>query len=631
MTSEGSPPPDRRSPFASAPPSEPTLRAVTLSAPPSADYSAFEARYGIEEVLGHGGMGDVFAAKDARIGRAVALKAARSVGPDEVARFDRECRLQGQLEHPGVVPVYDVGTMPDGAPFFTMKRVRGVSLEDVLKRLAEGERVARARYTRARLLVVFTALCQTIHYAHRRGVIHRDLKPANVMLGDFGEVYVIDWGIAKVGEHSPRASLPAPPVNVEKDGTTQRGLLLGTLGYMAPEQLEDATSVGPQADVYSLGTILFELLTLERLHPGDRAVDLAAATMRSVEPRVRSVARDAELPLELEEACVAATRLDPAERLASVDDLLAIIQRYLDGDRNVEARAALADQEARLALRALEGVQARALAREVALAHAGRALTLSPSHGLAREVVFRLMLDEPAEDEEPDVAKRDVERLALRIYRGGAGVGALLYGTWFPFIAYLAVSGPKQTAPLVAWAVLDALAIGGLYLCSRADERRAPLQLVTLALCLAATDSAALVVGPFLMVPGVVTVTTVIFMMLGKREWHAATIAVGFVGLCTPLALEQAEWLARTTTFGEGILRVDSPVVSLHPLASMAALLAGMIMFFVVLCATAVYFHKLLGHHARKNVLYAWKLAALAPRGVLEGQPVSSARRGEER
>ncbi|MFO0680212.1 MAG: serine/threonine-protein kinase, partial [Polyangiaceae bacterium] len=158
-------------------------------------------RYRRTTLLGSGGMGDVHLCADERIGRDVAMKVIRRMraeNPEMLERFLREARVQGQLEHPAIVPVYDLGVLPDGSTFFTMKRVNGRTLSDVLEAQRSGNSTALEHYSLHRLLADFSRVCLAVHFAHARGVLHRDLKPSNVMLGEFGEVYVLDWGIAKL-------------------------------------------------------------------------------------------------------------------------------------------------------------------------------------------------------------------------------------------------------------------------------------------------------------------------------------------------------------------------------------------------------------------------------------------------
>jgi eukaryotic-like serine/threonine-protein kinase len=144
-------------------------------------------------LIGKGGMGEVWTCRDASMGRELAMKTSTATDAASQARFVREARVQGQLEHPSIVPVHELG-LREGRPFFTMKRVRGVTLAEIIRRLKEGDAATRARFPRHRLLAVVQTLAQTLDFAHSRGVVHRDVKPGNVMLGDFGEVYLLDWG-----------------------------------------------------------------------------------------------------------------------------------------------------------------------------------------------------------------------------------------------------------------------------------------------------------------------------------------------------------------------------------------------------------------------------------------------------
>src|SRR5262249_3860960 len=187
-------PPDRTEPF-SWNDTIPSNDEVDPDVPELAQ-EGFDARYDVADRIGEGGMGVVHLCSDRRIGREIALKLAREGGL--AARFLREARVQGRLEHPAVVPVYDLGRAPDGKLYFTMKPVRRRNVGDILERQRRGDAEAREQYTRRKLLTAFVNVCLAVDFAHSRGVLHRDLKPANVMLGDFGEVYVLDWGLARI-------------------------------------------------------------------------------------------------------------------------------------------------------------------------------------------------------------------------------------------------------------------------------------------------------------------------------------------------------------------------------------------------------------------------------------------------
>ncbi len=241
-------------------------------------------RYTLREEIGRGGMGTVYRAEDSVLGREVAVKvlALEDSDPSEADRLLREARVMARLEHPGLVPVHDAGTLPDGRVFYVMKLVRGRRLDGF----------AATAPTLAERLAVFRRICDAVAFAHAHGVVHRDLKPENVMIGAFGEVLVLDWGVAR------RIEDPAEP----------GGTVLGTPAYMAPEQAEGCTDrVGAPADVYALGAILQDLAAAAPRPSGSAGRALGAVAARAM----------------------AAT---PEERYASVLDLSGDIGRFLEGE-----------------------------------------------------------------------------------------------------------------------------------------------------------------------------------------------------------------------------------------------------------------------------------------------------------
>ena len=209
-------------------------------------------------------MSTVYLAEDTVLGRRVALKVVATAAsrPEIVERMRAEARVIARLEHPGIVPVHDAGMLPDGRVYYAMKRVDGKRLDELAPAMALPER-----------LRVFQRICEAVAFAHAHGVVHRDLKPENVMIGAFGEVLVMDWGVAKVlaDPDGASAASPAPAASGTADGQ-----VIGTLAYMAPEQAEgSAERTGTAADVYALGAILYFLLT------GRAPFDDAAAGRRA--------------------------------------------------------------------------------------------------------------------------------------------------------------------------------------------------------------------------------------------------------------------------------------------------------------------------------------------------------------
>jgi serine/threonine protein kinase len=238
-------------------------------------------RYELRGRVGRGGMGTVWRAFDRELGREVALKVMN--GPDPrpggEARLRTEAQVLARLEHPGLVPVHDLGTLPDGRLFYAMKLVRGRRLDEHVREL----RPAAAR------LRVFERICEAVAFAHAQGVIHRDLKPQNVMVGPFGEVLVLDWGVAKVlADPEGRAGSPPEPAaarEVDSDAATltAAGTVLGTPGYMAPEQARGESAVGVAADVYALGALLAFLVGQDP----PRALSAVIARARAPHPEDR--------------------------------------------------------------------------------------------------------------------------------------------------------------------------------------------------------------------------------------------------------------------------------------------------------------------------------------------------------
>jgi tetratricopeptide (TPR) repeat protein len=319
-------------------------------------------RYPVLGEIGRGGMGVVLHGRDPELERDLALKVMLgdpAAHPEAVQRFREEAQVGGQLQHPGVVPVYELGNADDGRPYFTMKLVKGETLAKLLK-----ERASPAQ-ERPRFLKVFEQMCQTMAYAHAKGVIHRDLKPANVMVGAFGEVQVMDWGLAKVlasGEGAPRPPLAGPSVvKVSRadsgNAETQEGDVLGTPAYMPPEQaLGEVNRLDPRCDVFSLGAILCEVLTGRPPYIGaDRIAVLRQARRAELGEaleRLDACEADEEL-VGLARRCLSS---DPSDRPRDAGKVAKAVETYLAG---VEERARQAELERAAAEARAEEARAR--------------------------------------------------------------------------------------------------------------------------------------------------------------------------------------------------------------------------------------------------------------------------------
>ena len=529
------------------------------------------SRYEPCELLGEGGMGEVRLVLDVVTGRRVALKAIRperSSQTDLRRRFIREARVQAQLEHPGVVPVYDL-VHGHGGAFFTMKRVHGATLERILEGLGRGDDDFVGHYSRRKLLSAFGSVCMTVDFAHARGIIHRDLKPANVMLGDFGEVYVLDWGVAKVGEAPDDAEADVLAVNAAQ---TEGGALLGTVGYMAPEQLAGGTA-DARSDIYALGAMLFELLAGVPLHEGKSTSAVIQSTVRGADARTSTRVPDAGVPPELEAICVKATALEPSERHRSARELYEDVEHFLDGDRDVELRLAMAEAHGRAATHAAD----LALRddnpeadddRRLALREAGRALALDASNAGALRTILRLRIEPshrlPAEVvTELKAARQGVARRAGRF--GAAAYGGALLFT--PFMVWMGVRDwPLFLVGLAAMCGAGALGM------VKWRRRRVVLLVGVATLTSVAIAVLSRALGPWMLLPVLAgtNTTALAFELSERRRWLAIT--VGVLSMLVPAGLEWAGVIAPSYAFANGTLIITPHLLDLPRVPTLVTL-----------------------------------------------------------
>lgn len=272
------------------------------------DFSA--TKYTFIKELARGGMGTVYLANDTELNREVAIKVLSTpeLTEDLRRRMIREAQIIARLEHPGIVPVHDVGVLPDGRVFYAMKFVRGVRLDEY----AASNDSIRERLRK------FQSVCDAVAFAHAHGVIHRDLKPQNIMIGSFGEVLVLDWGVAKIlrpasSEEADTLMLPAK--NTDQIADTSHGTVIGTRQYMSPEQARgQIDQLDERSDIYSLGAVFYFLLTNRA--PGDE--------------RPRAV--NAKVSKPAEAVCLKAMARERGERYASASELSADVGRLLDAE-----------------------------------------------------------------------------------------------------------------------------------------------------------------------------------------------------------------------------------------------------------------------------------------------------------
>ena len=325
-------------------------------APDSGEFSApIESRYTRERLIGRGGMGEVWQARDRVLRRVVALKVGRpELSESDALRLVREARITASLDHPGIVPVFDAGEDIEGQPFYTMRIVAGQGLDEAIGQASDFP-------ARKALLSALLRACEALAFAHQAGVVHRDLKPANIRVGVFGEVQVMDWGLACAPEEDPEWAEVLSAAGTR----TQAGVILGTPAYMAPEQAR-CESATPASDVWSLGLVLREILSGEKAYPGP-SVEQQLAQLLAGPPRELTPAQaDPEL------RAILAKALHPArgERYQNAGEMADDLRAYLLGDRVSAHRYSVKD-ELRRSLRRWRWPVGAVLAGAIGLSIAG--------------------------------------------------------------------------------------------------------------------------------------------------------------------------------------------------------------------------------------------------------------------
>lgn len=293
-------------------------------------------RYQQQGLLGAGGVGEVVKTLDNDIERVVAVKRLRADmrSPGHLARFVEEIRTVGLLEHPNIVPIHDVGVDEEGQYFFVMKYVEGETLESILDKLRKGDPLYHAHYGFERRVEIFVAILEAVAYAHSKGILHRDLKPANVMIGPFGEVMVMDWGLAR-RIAGPSAGLePSVAANdTQNPFATHAGAILGTPMYMSPEQARGET-LDVRSDVYSLTVMFHEMLGLEHYLEGKETIAAVLIGVQDQKPRAPSFVANAHqgsAPMDLSHFVRKGLEKDKAKRYQTVDEMIDRLRRRAEG------------------------------------------------------------------------------------------------------------------------------------------------------------------------------------------------------------------------------------------------------------------------------------------------------------
>jgi serine/threonine-protein kinase len=383
-------------------------------------------RYEIQEEIARGAMGRILAAWDLHLGRPVAMKVLRKSTLRDLdrVRFLEEAQVTGQLQHPSIVPVYELGRVHDQIAF-VMRRIDGQSLKDIIAALRRGDPAVAKSFGRLRLLNLFHQLCLAVAFAHTRGVVHRDLKPSNVMVGDFGELALLDWGLCKIISDATRSTR-----STSDRWRTVHGQIIGTPAYMAPEQAMGLIDqVDARTDVYGLGAILYHLLTLRPPFIGKTNREIVQRVLSEPLVPLRARAPELNIPPELDNIVQRCMARDPAARYPDARALALAVEKWLErpdtGDRpsvedlvtagvaSIARQQSLAEdialvRDAHASARALVAPEdppehkqdvweaesrIRALDIEIADAHArsmtllSRAVTLDPEHSEARALL----------------------------------------------------------------------------------------------------------------------------------------------------------------------------------------------------------------------------------------------------
>jgi serine/threonine protein kinase len=326
-----------------------------------------KTRYETEKLLGRGGMGEVKLAQDHDIGRRVAVKRLLDErNPHAVARFIDEVRTVGSLEHPNIVPIHDVGVDEKGSLFFVMKYVEGETLASIIAKLAKGDTQYHARYGFEHRLDLFTGLMRALQYAHSQGLVHRDIKPENVMVGRYGEVILMDWGIAHVMRSSDRrpagtSTSESSTSSVERASMqTVDGAIVGTPQYMSPEQAAgEVAELDGRSDLYSAFVVLWELLTLT---PYITETKSAMQTVLAVQERefpsmiddVFSHPAQASVPVELRHFLRHGLAKRKEDRYPDADEVLYHLDRVRAGECAVECPITFMKANTNKAMRLLD-------------------------------------------------------------------------------------------------------------------------------------------------------------------------------------------------------------------------------------------------------------------------------------
>lgn len=285
-------------------------------------------RYTHFKTVARGGKCLIQSCRDSHLGRVVCYKSLRKEfanDPIEQKRFLREARVTSMLQHPNTVPIYELSRDNKGHYYFTMKLIEGLTLREILEEQQRDQSKPSEEWPPDRMLEIIIQVGHALNYAHKHGVVHRDIKPGNVLVGPFGEVLVLDWGLAKVWNMEDEDLKRKPEIEAEQTLTMLGGLEATPL-YMSPEQVAESVDIDHRTDIYSLGAVLYEVLTLETMAWGDTMNELLTRTQFDKPPAPSERSPHRNISKALEKVCMDCVAKDPADRIQNAGELIRRLQ-----------------------------------------------------------------------------------------------------------------------------------------------------------------------------------------------------------------------------------------------------------------------------------------------------------------